>query len=208
MFKSMFSGAFGGAFKSVVFRSVGVFAILSVVCGLGYTLAVTGIARAVFPYQANGSLIEADGRVVGSELIGQSYEDEGLMWGRIQNVTFVEGEDGVVRAYGAPSNLSPASEEYAELVTARVGRLRAANPDADVDAVPVDLVTSSGSGLDPDISPAAAEYQVPRLASATGKSQDEIRGIIAACTTGRFLGIFGEPRVNVLKVNLTLAGVL
>lgn len=216
MFKGVFSGAFGtasrrvfgGAFKGVVFRAVGVFVILSVVCGLGYTLVVTGVAQAVFPYQANGSLIEVDGRVVGSELIGQSYEDEGHLWGRVQNVTFVEGEGGVVRAYGAPSNLSPASDEYADLVAARVERLRAANPDADMDAVPVDLVTSSGSGLDPDISPAAAEYQVPRLASATGKSQDEIRDIIAACTTGRFLGIFGEPRVNVLKVNLMLDGVL
>ena len=116
--------------------------------------------------------------------------------------------DGELMAYGAPSNLSPASEEYRQLIDARVKKIRAANPDADMDAVPVDLVTCSGSGLDPEISPDAAEYQVPRLAKATGKSEDEVHDIIAACTKGRFLGVFGEPTVNVLKVNLMLDGVL
>lgn len=130
------------------------------------------------------------------------------MWGRIQNVTIVEGEDGGLMAYGAPSNLSPASEGYRQLVDERVEKIRAANPDADMDAVPVDLVTCSGSGLDPEISPDAAEYQVPRLAKATGKSEGEVRDIIAQCTKGRFLGVFGEPTVNVLKVNLMLDGVL
>ncbi len=130
------------------------------------------------------------------------------MWGRIQNVTIVEGEDGGLMAYGAPSNLSPASEEYRQLVDARVEKIRAANPDAGMDAVPVDLVTCSGSGLGPEISPDAAEYQVPRLAKATGKSEDEGRDIIAACTKGRFLGVVGEPTVNVLKVNLMLDGAL
>lgn len=130
------------------------------------------------------------------------------MWGRIQNVSIVEGEDGELMAYGAPSNLSPASEKYQQLVDARVKKIRAANPDADMDAVPVDLVTCSGSGLDPEISPDAAEYQVPRLAKATGKSEDEVRDIIAQCTKGRFLGVFGEPTVNVLKVNLMLDGAL
>ena len=195
-------------FKGVASRALGVFALFTVVCGLGYTLVVTGIAQVAFPYQANGSLITVDGKVVGSELIGQNFEDEDHMWGRIQNVSIVEGEDGELMAYGAPSNLSPASEEYRQLVDARVKKIRAANPDADMDAVPVDLVTCSGSGLDPEISPDAAEYQVPRLAKATGKSKDEVRDIIAACTTGRFLGVFGEPTVNVLKVNLMLDGAL
>lgn len=195
-------------FKGVASRALGVFALFTVVCGLGYTLVVTGIAQVAFPYQANGSLITVDGKVVGSELIGQNFEDEDHMWGRIQNVSIVEGEDGELMAYGAPSNLSPASEEYRQLVDARVKKIRAANPDADMDAVPVDLVTCSGSGLDPEISPDAAEYQVPRLAKATGKSKDEVRGIIAACTKGRFLGVFGEPTVNVLKVNLMLDGAL
>lgn len=195
-------------FKGVASRALGVFALFTVVCGLGYTLVVTGIAQLAFPYQANGSLIKVDGKVVGSELIGQNFEDEGHMWGRIQNVSIVEGEDGEPMAYGAPSNLSPASEEYRQLVGARVEKIRAANPDADMDAVPVDLVTCSGSGLDPEISPDAAEYQVPRLAKATGKSKGEVREIIAQCTKGRFLGVFGEPTVNVLKVNLMLDGAL
>ncbi len=195
-------------FKGVASRALGVFALFTVVCGLCYTLVVTGIAQVAFPYQANGSLIKVDDKIVGSELIGQNFEDEDHMWGRIQNVTIVEGEDGELMAYGAPSNLSPASEEYRQLVDARVEKIRASNPDADMDAVPVDLVTCSGSGLDPEISPDAAEYQVPRLAKATGKSEDEVREIIAKCTKGRFLGVFGEPTVNVLKVNLMLDGTL
>ena len=207
-------------FKGAASRALGVFALFTVVCGLGYTLVVTGIAQVAFPYQANGSLInidgaqiegdtvKVDGKVVGSELIGQNFEDGDHMWGRIQNVAIVEGKDGELMAYGAPSNLSPASEEYRQLVGARVKKIRAANPDADMDAVPVDLVTCSGSGLDPEISPDAAEYQVPRLAKATGKSEGEVRDIIAQCTKGRFLGVFGEPTVNVLKVNLMLDGTL
>lgn len=195
-------------FKGVASRALGVFALFTIVCGLGYTLVVTGVAQLAFPYQANGSLITVDGKVVGSELIGQNFDDEAHMWGRIQNVSIVEGEDGELMAYGAPSNLSPASEEYRQLIDARVKKIRAANPDADMDAVPVDLVTCSGSGLDPEISPDAAEYQVPRLAKATGKSEDEVREIIAQCTKGRFLGVFGEPTVNVLKVNLMLDGAL
>lgn len=195
-------------FKGVASRALGVFALFTVVCGLGYTLVVTGIAQVAFPYQANGSLIKVDDKIVGSELIGQNFEDEDHMWGRIQNVSVVEDENGELMAYSAPSNLSPASEEYQELVDARVEKIRAANPDADMDAVPVDLVTCSGSGLDPEISPDAAEYQVPRLAKATVKSEDEVRDIIAKCSKGRFLGVFGEPTVNVLKVNLMLDGVL
>ena len=195
-------------FKGIASRALGVFALFTIVCGLGYTLVVTGVVQLAFPYQANGSLITVDGKVVGSELIGQNFDDEAHMWGRIQNVSIVEGEDGELMAYGAPSNLSPASEEYRQLIDARAKKIRAANPDADMDAVPVDLVTCSGSGLDPEISPDAAEYQVPRLAKATGKSEDEVREIIAQCTKGRFLGVFGEPTVNVLKVNLMLDGAL
>lgn len=195
-------------FKGIASRALGVFALFTIVCGLGYTLVVTGVVQLAFPYQANGSLITVDGKVVGSELIGQNFDDEAHMWGRIQNVSIVEGEDGELMAYGAPSNLSPASEKYRQLVDARVKKIRAANSDADMDAVPVDLVTCSGSGLDPEISPDVAEYQVPRLAKATGKSEDEVREIIAQCTKGRFLGVFGEPTVNVLKVNLMLDGAL
>ena len=195
-------------FKGIASRALGVFALFTIVCGLGYTLVVTGVVQLAFPYQANGSLITVDGKVVGSELIGQNFDDEAHMWGRIQNVSIVEGEDGELMAYGTPSDLSPASEEYRQLVDARVKKIRASNPDAGMDAVPVDLVTCSGSGLDHEISPDAAEYQVPRLAKATGKSEGEVREIIAQCTKGRFLGVFGEPTVNVLKVNLMLDGAL
>ena len=196
-------------FKGVASRALGVFALFTVVCGLGYTLVVTGIAQVAFPYQANGSLITVDGKVVGSELIGQNFEDEDHMWGRIQNVSIVEGEDGELVAYGAPSNLSPASEEYRQLVDARVEKIRASNPDAGMDAVPVDLVTCSGSGLDPDDLPRlppSTRYRAWRRT--TGKSEGEVRDIIAQCTKGRFLGVFGEPTVNVLKVNLMLDGAL
>ena len=110
--------------------------------------------------------------------------------------------------YAAPSNLSPASEEYKALVAKRVAKLRAADPDMGEKPVPVDLVTCSGSGLDPDISPAAADYQVARIAKASGQSEAVVLDIIEKCTTGRFLGLFGEPRVNVLKVNLMLDGIL
>ena len=110
--------------------------------------------------------------------------------------------------YAVPSNISPASEEYEELVAERVEKLRAANPDMDDTAIPVDLVTCSGSGLDPDISPAAAEYQVARIAKARGISEQQVRDIVEKCTTGRWLGLLGEERVNVLKVNLMLDGIL
>ncbi len=168
---------------------------------------VTGVAQLAFPYKANGSLIYGRRQVVGSELIGQNFDDEAHMWGRIQNVSIVEGEDGELMAYGAPSNLSPASEEHRQLIDARVKKIRAANPDADMDAVPVDLVTCWGPASTRDLS-GCRRVPGPRLAKVTGKSEDEVRDIIAACTKGRFLGVFGEPTVNVLKVNLMLDSVL
>ena len=164
----------------------------------------------VFHDQANGSIIEVDGKKYGSELMAQQFNDEDHMWGRIMNVdvsTYTD-EDGNRLMYAAPSNLSPASDEYEALVQERVEMIRESNPDAEEDSIPVDLVTCSGSGLDPDISPAAAEYQVPRLAKANNMSEDEIRDIIEKCTDGRFLGVMGEKTVNVLKVNLMLEGIL
>jgi len=132
------------------------------------------------------------------------------MWGRIMNVDIstYKDETGKMLMYAAPSNLSPASEEFESLVAQRVEMIREANPDMDKTAIPVDLVTCSGSGLDPHISPAAAEYQVPRIAQANGMTQEEVRSIIKKCTDGRFLGVFGEETVNVLKVNLMLDGIL
>ncbi len=124
------------------------------------------------------------------------------------DVSTFAGENGEPLLYAAPSNLSPASEAYAALIAARVRRLRAANPDRTEAAIPVDLVTCSASGLDPHMSPAAAEYQVPRVAKASGRSEAEVRDIIASCAEGRFQGLFGEKAVNVLRVNLTLDGIL
>lgn len=184
--------------------------VLGLISGGLYTFAVTGIAQLLFPYQANGSIIEIDGKKYGCELLGQQFEDDSHLWGRIMNVdteTFTDDSGNPVM-YSWASNLSPASDEYEALVAERVEKLRAAHPGKESEAVPVDLVTCSGSGLDPHISPAAAEFQVPRIAANTGRSEDEVREIIQKYTEGRFLGIFGEPRVNVLKVNLALDGIL
>ena len=175
-----------------------------------YTGIVTGIAQLIFPDKANGSIIEVDGKKYGCELLGQQYTDDGHMWGRIMNidVSTYKDENGKTLMYAAPSNLSPASEEYEALVRERVEKLRAANPDMDETAIPVDLVTCSGSGLDPHISPAAAEYQVARIAKTNDMTEDEVREIVKKCTDGKFLGLFGEETVNVLKVNLMLDGIL
>lgn len=196
--------------KSVIGKAAVFFLLFTVICGVLYTGVVTGLAQLLFPEKANGSIIEVDGKKYGSELLGQQYTDDAHMWGRIMNLdvaTFRE-KDGNVLMYAAPSNLSPASEEYAKLVQERVEMLKESNPDADTESVPVDLVTCSGSGLDPHISPAAAEYQIPRVAKASGKSEEEVQQIVDACTEGKFLGLFGEETVNVLKVNLMLDGIL
>ena len=196
--------------QSVFLKAFGIFIIFTLICGVVYTGVVTGIAQLIFPKQANGSIIEIDGKKYGSELLGQQYTDDAHMWGRIMNIdvsTFTD-ENGKMLMYSAPSNLSPASEEYAELVRERVEKLRAANPDMDEAAVPVDLVTCSGSGLDPHISPAAAKYQVTRIAKANNMSEEKVGAIIEKCTDSRFLGVFGEKTVNVLKVNLMLDGIL
>ncbi|WP_418461801.1 potassium-transporting ATPase subunit KdpC [Frisingicoccus sp.] len=198
------------AWKQILPKALVIFLIFTVVCGIFYTGAVTGLAQLLFPDQANGSIIEVDGKKYGCELLGQQYTDDAHMWGRIMNVdvsTYTD-ENGTAVMYAAPSNLSPASEEYAALIAERVEKLRAANPEMEEKAIPVDLVTCSGSGLDPHISPAAAEYQVARIAKANGMTEDTVREIIERCTDGRFLGIFGEETVNVLKVNLILDGIL
>lgn len=198
------------ALKSILPRAALFVLIFTVVCGLVYTAVVTGLAQLIFPHQANGSIIEVDGKKYGCELLGQQYTDDGHMWGRIMNIDVAtyQDKDGKTLMYAAPSNLSPASEEYKQLVSERVEKLRKANPAMDGKQVPVDLVTCSGSGLDPDISPAAAEYQVARIAKANDMPEEEVRAIVEKCTNGRFLGLFGEETVNVLKVNLMLDGIL
>lgn len=196
--------------KTVFSKALTIFLIFTFVCGILYTGVVTGVAQLFFPEKANGSIIEVDGKKYGCELLGQQYTDDAHMWGRIMNidVSTYKDENGHTLMYAAPSNLSPASEEYEALVAERVEKLRAANPDMDETAIPVDLVTCSGSGLDPHISPAAAEYQVARIAKANDMTEDEVQAIIEKCTDGRFLGLFGEETVNVLKVNLMLDGIL
>jgi len=185
-------------------------AIMTVLFGFVYAFLVTGIAQLVFPHQANGSIIEVNGKLYGSELLGQQFQDAGHLWGRMMNIdtgTFTDKQGNPVM-YAWATNKSPASDEYGEIIAQRVETIRAAHPDKEGVPIPVDLVTVSGGGMDPEISPAAAEYQVSRIAANTGYDEQQVRKIINKYTSGRFLGLFGEPRVNVLKVNLTLEGLL
>ena len=196
--------------KEVILKAGGMLLLMAVLCGIVYTAVLTGVGQVLFPYQANGSVIEVDGKTYGSELLGQQFTSPGHMWGRVMNldVNSFTDENGEPVMYATASNLSPASPEYEALVAERVEALHAADPDmADV-PIPADLVTCSGSGLDPAISPEAAEYQVHRIAQARGISEDDVRRVIQACTKGRVLGFLGEPTVNVLKVNLMLDGIL
>ena len=196
--------------KKTLLHAGGMLALMMVLCGFAYTLLITGVGQLLFPRQANGSVIEVDGRTYGSELLGQEFTGPEYLWGRIMNIdvdSFTDG-NGERVMYAWASNLSPASPEYGALVAERVAALRAANPAMGGAPIPVDLVTCSGSGLDPDISPAAAEYQATRIAAARGITETEVRAAIDAATSGRLLGVFGEPRVNVLKVNLILDGIL
>lgn len=196
--------------KQVFFRACMILTVFSFICGILYTGFVLCFAQIAFPYQANGSIIEIDGKQYGSELLGQSFHKDTYMWGRIMNidVTTYTDTNGNQLLYAVPSNLSSESEEYGELVKQRVEALHQANPAMDETAIPVDLVTCSGSGLDPHISMAAATYQVARIATARGITKHEVEEIINQCSDTPFLGIFGEKTVNVLKVNLMLDGIL
>ena len=196
--------------KQITKKALSMLIVFTVLCGIAYTGVITGAAQLIFPHQSNGSIIEVNGVRYGSELLGQQYNDERHMWGRIMNldVSTYQDENGEPLMYATPSNLSQASEEYQQLVAQRVDMIRQANPDMKETAIPVDLVTCSGSGLDPHISKAAANYQVARIAKENQMSEQEVQEIIDKCTQGKFLGVFGEETVNVLKVNLMLDGIL
>ncbi len=175
------------------------FVAFSIITGLLYPLAVTGIAQIIFPQQANGSLIVQNGKVVGSSLIGQPFDDPKYFWGRLSATSPYPYN----AAASSGSNLGPTNPALVDEVQARIDALHTADPN-NTTPIPVDLVTSSGSGLDPNISPAAAEYQVARVARARGMSEDAVRRLVAQNTQGRTFGFLGEPRVNVLQLNLAL----
>jgi K+-transporting ATPase ATPase C chain len=180
-------------------ESVVVLVALGIIAGALYPLAVTGVSQAFFSHEAEGSMIILDTKVLGSKLIGQPFSDPGYFWPRPSATRLVPYN----AAASAGSNLGPTNPVLIELVKRRVEALRAADP-GNTRPVPVDLVTSSASGLDPHISPAAAEFQVARVARARGLPQDVVRALVAEQTEGRQWGVFGEPRVNVLDLNLAL----
>jgi K+-transporting ATPase ATPase C chain len=181
---------------------------LTLITGVAYPFAMTGIAKVAFPFQAQGSLIERDGKVVGSALMGQLFSEDRYFHGRPSATVGPDPKDptkSVDTPYNAAntsgSNLGPTSKALIERIKADVEKLKAENPNA---KIPTDLVTASGSGLDPHISPAAALFQVPRVAKARNMTEDRVRQLVQEYTEGRFLGLLGEPRVNVLALNLAL----
>ncbi|HEY3367020.1 MAG TPA: potassium-transporting ATPase subunit KdpC [Symbiobacteriaceae bacterium] len=179
----------------MLMRSLRFSIVFLVLCGLLYPLATTGLAQLFFPRQARGSLIQtASGQVVGSELIGQAFSGPAFFHGRISSVSYDASSSG-------SSNLAPSDPALADRVKADVAKWAAENPGQ---PAPADLLTNSASGLDPDIAPASALAQVPRISRATGHPEVQLNGLVAANIQGRTFGIFGEPRVNVLKLNLAL----
>lgn len=196
--------------KKTIFRALGLVLVMTVLCGFVYTLVCTGINQLLFPHQANGSVIEIDGKTYGSELLAQQFTQPKHLWGRPMSLDLTSFADEDVNPvmYAWATNKSPAGEDEEAMVQERIDTLLEADPSMAGTPIPVDLVTVSGSGLDPEISPEAAAYQVHRIAEARGISEETVQEVIDRYTTGRWLGIFGEPRVNVLKVNLALDGIL
>jgi K+-transporting ATPase ATPase C chain len=184
--------------RSEIRPAIVILILMTVITGVIYPLAITGIAQLVFPRQANGSLITRHGVVVGSSWIGQHFTADKYFWGRLSATT-----PPYNAAASSGSNLGPSNPTLVETARARISALRTADPDSGR-PVPVDLVTASGSGLDPHISVAAADYQILRVAKARGMTPQQVSQLIAAHTSQRFLGVIGEPVVNVLELNLAL----
>jgi K+-transporting ATPase ATPase C chain len=185
-----------------------VLVVLTLITGLAYPFAITGIAQLIFPYQAQGSMLERDGKIIGSALIGQTFTSDKYFHGRPSATTAPDPKDPsktVAAPYNASnsggSNLGPSNKTLIDRVKGDIATLKKQNPTA---AVPIDMVTTSASGLDPDISPAAALFQVPRIAKARNLPEDRLRQLVADNTQGRLFGLLGEPRVNVLLLNLAL----
>jgi K+-transporting ATPase ATPase C chain len=185
-----------------------VFVALTLITGVAYPYAVTGVAQLAFPYQSKGSPIERDGKVIGAEIIGQNFASERYFHGRLSATTATDPNDStktVPAPYNAgnssASNAGPTSKALIERVQADAAKLKAENPNA---PVPVDLITTTGSGLDPHVTPAGALFQVPRVAKARGLDEARLRKLVEDSVEGRLLGLVGEPRVNVLKLNLAL----
>ncbi len=188
--------------RSLIRPAITILSLLTLITGILYPLAVTGLAQLLFPNQANGSLIVRDGNVLGSELIGQSFDDPKYFWGRLSATSGIPYN----AAASSGSNMGPSNPALTDMVEARIDALRAADP-GNTQPIPVDLVTASASGLDPHISLAAALYQAPRVARLRGLPDSAVLDLVDRYTEGRQFGIFGEPRVNVLLLNLALDGI-
>lgn len=186
---------------SALRMAISMLLLMTVLLGLAYPLAITGIAQLMFPHQANGSLVRQGETVIGSRLLGQYFSKPEYFHPRPSAAHAPGGGPGYDPLNSGGTNLAPSSQKLVDSVTAAVNANQADNPGV---AVPGDLVTASASGLDPDISPAAAEFQIPRVARARGIAEDVVRKAVKECTKGRTFGLLGEPRVNVLKLNMLL----
>lgn len=198
------------------FRAITVSIALLLICGVLYPLVMTGISQLVFPRQANGSIVEYNGKPVGSELLGQAFSDTRFFHGRVSAVNYntykpedkipdKEGKTAYSGVSSGSANLAPSNPALVDRVQKDIDAFLAANPGIKKEDIPADLLTSSGSGLDPNISPESAKIQIPAISKATGISGDDLSKIMEKCTEGRTLGIFGEPRVNVLKANIEIS---
>ncbi|NBK96697.1 MAG: potassium-transporting ATPase subunit KdpC [Erysipelotrichia bacterium] len=196
--------------KSMIKKAIGVLLVFSVICGVVYPTGITLISQVFLKDQANGSIIEVNGKKYGSALLAQQFTSDEYMWGRVMNIdtqTYTE-EDGTKRMYATASNISPASDEYDAMIKERVKKIRKAHPQKEKEQIPSDLITISGSGLDPQISLKAAKFQMTRIAKARHMSEKEVSVIVEQYTQHKLLGFLGEETVNVLKVNLALDGIL